>query len=107
MPTLALTQARSNASRENVVGQPTLLASQSRWVRKAQPYAGAGYGMHFPLHKGTEVLIAHIDGDPDRPLIVGAVPHAATPSPVTVGNATQSVIQSATGIRIEMEDSQS
>lgn len=79
----------------------------SRWVRKAQPYAGAGYGMHFPLHKGTEVLIAHLDGDPDRPIIVGAVPHATTPSPVNVGNATQSVIQSATGIRIEMEDAQS
>jgi type VI secretion system secreted protein VgrG len=78
----------------------------SRWVRKAQPYAGAGYGMHFPLHKGTEVLIAHLDGDPDRPIIVGAVPHATTPSPVNVGNATQSVIQTATGIRVEMEDSQ-
>jgi type VI secretion system secreted protein VgrG len=76
----------------------------SRWVRKAQPYAGAGYGMHFPLHKGTEVLIAHLDGDPDRPIIVGSVPHAATPSPVNVSNATQSVIQTATGIRIEMED---
>lgn len=76
----------------------------SRWIRKAQPYAGAGYGMHFPLHKGTEVLIAHLDGDPDRPVIVGAVPHAATPSPVNVANATQSVIQTATGIRVEMED---
>jgi type VI secretion system secreted protein VgrG len=84
--------------------KPGLAAS--RWVRKAQPYAGAGYGMHFPLHKGTEVLIAHLDGDPDRPIIVGAVPHATTPSPVTAGNATQSVIQSATGIRIEMEDNQ-
>jgi type VI secretion system secreted protein VgrG len=79
----------------------------SRWIRKAQPYAGAGYGMHFPLHKGTEVLIAHLDGDPDRPIIVGAVPHATTPSPVNVSNATQSVIQTATGIRVEMEDSQS
>ncbi len=78
----------------------------SRWVRKAQPYAGVGYGMHFPLHKGTEVLIAHLDGDPDRPVIVGAVPHATTPSPVNASNGTQSVIQSATGIRVEMEDSQ-
>ena len=79
----------------------------SRWVRKAQPYAGAGYGMHFPLHKGTEVLIAHIDGDPDRPIIVGAAPHAVTPSPVNRANATQSVIQTASGIRVEMEDRQS
>ena len=56
------------------------------------------------VSQGTEVLIAHLDGDPDRPVIVGAVPHAATPSPVNVGNATQSVIQTATGIRVEMED---
>jgi type VI secretion system secreted protein VgrG len=30
----------------------------SRWIRMAQAYSGAGYGQHFPLHKGTEVLIA-------------------------------------------------
>src|SRR5262249_23709591 len=47
----------------------------SRWIRMAQPYAGAGYGQHHPLHKGTEVLITHIDGDPDRPIITGAVPN--------------------------------
>ncbi|HSN98231.1 MAG TPA: type VI secretion system tip protein VgrG, partial [Candidatus Nanopelagicales bacterium] len=78
----------------------------SRWMRLAQPYAGAGYGSHFPLHKGTEVLIAHIDGDPDRPIIVGAVPNPQTASPSTAANATQSVVQTASGIRMEMEDLQ-
>jgi type VI secretion system secreted protein VgrG len=78
----------------------------SRWIRKAQSYAGQGYGMHFPLHKGTEVLLAHVDGDPDRPIIVGAVPHATTPGPVARSNATQSVIQTASGIRLELEDVQ-
>jgi type VI secretion system secreted protein VgrG len=58
------------------------------------------------LHKGAEVLLAHIDGDPDRPIIVGAVPCMHTPSPATASNATQSVIQTASGIRIEMEDQQ-
>jgi type VI secretion system secreted protein VgrG len=72
----------------------------------AQPYSGPGYGSHHPLHKGTEVLIAHIDGDPDRPIIVGSVPNPHTPSPSTSANATQSVIQTASGIRIEMEDLQ-
>lgn len=76
----------------------------SRWIRMAQSYAGAGYGQHMPQHKGTEVLIAHIDGDPDRPLIVGAVPNPATPSPVVDRNATQSVLQTASGIRVELED---
>lgn len=78
----------------------------SRWIRLAQPYAGAGYGSHFPLHKGTEVLIAHIDGDPDRPIIVGSVPNPQTASPSTAANATQSVVQTASGIRMEMEDLQ-
>lgn len=76
----------------------------SRWIRMAQSYAGAGYGQHMPQHKGTEVLIAHVDGDPDRPLIVGAVPNPVTPSPVVSGNASQSVLQTASGIRVELED---
>jgi type VI secretion system secreted protein VgrG len=78
----------------------------SQWVRMAQNYSGAGYGSHFPLHKGTEVLLVHIDGDPDRPLIVGSVPNPQSPSPTTMKNATQSVIQTASGLRLEMEDLQ-
>jgi type VI secretion system VgrG family protein len=76
----------------------------SRWVRMAQPLSGAGYGVHFPLHQGGEVVVSHIYGNPDRPIIVGAVPNAATVSPVNKSNATQSVIQTMTGIRIEFED---
>lgn len=78
----------------------------SRWIRMAQPYSGAGYGTHHPLHKGTEVLLLHIDGDPDRPIIASAVPNPQTASPTTSSNATQSVTQTASGIRIEMEDLQ-
>ena len=70
----------------------------------AQSYSGAGYGSHFPLHKGAEVILAFIGGDPDRPIIVGAVPNAHTPSPSASRNATQSVIQSASGLRFVMED---
>jgi type VI secretion system secreted protein VgrG len=76
----------------------------SNWVRMAQSYAGAGYGSHFPLHKGAEVVLAFIGGDPDRPIIVGAVPNAHTPSPSASRNASQSVIQSASGLRFVMED---
>jgi type VI secretion system secreted protein VgrG len=78
----------------------------SQWIRMAQSYSGAGYGNHFPLHKGTEVLLVHIDGDPDRPVIVGSVPNPQSPSPTTTRNATQSVIQTASGLRLEMEDLQ-
>jgi type VI secretion system secreted protein VgrG len=73
-------------------------------VRMIQPHAGTGYGMHFPLHPGVEVAIAFEDGDPDRPLIVGAVPNAVTASPVTSANSGMSRIQTATGIRITLRD---
>ena len=86
------------------VGTTKGLAS-SRWIRMAQAYAGPGYGNHFPQHKGTEVLLAHVDGDPDRPIIVGAVPNAVTPGTVMDKNASQSVMQTASGIRLELEDS--
>jgi type VI secretion system secreted protein VgrG len=76
----------------------------SRWVRRAQPSAGAGYGMHFPLHIGTEVAVAHVNGDPDRPVIVGAVPNASTGSPVVGANATQSRIRTGSGLVFELDD---
>lgn len=76
----------------------------SRWVRMAQPYAGKKTGMHFPLLKGTEVLVVHIDGDPDRPVIAGAVPNAETSSPVTGGNPTRNSIRTASGNLFEIDD---
>lgn len=76
----------------------------SRFIRMAQPYAGPEYGSHFPLHKGTEVLLTHIDGDPDRPIIAAAIPNPATASPVRSGNHTQSVIRTAANNHMVMED---
>ncbi|MFA5183527.1 MAG: type VI secretion system tip protein TssI/VgrG [Syntrophales bacterium] len=76
----------------------------SAWVRMMQPYAGSGHGMHFPLHKGTEVLLSFIDGDPDRPIIAGAVTNPETPSPVNADNQTKSRLVSASGNEFHMED---
>ncbi|NUP12253.1 MAG: type VI secretion system tip protein VgrG [Polyangiaceae bacterium] len=73
-------------------------------IRMAQSHAGAGYGMHFPLRPGVEVLIAFLDGDPDRPIIVGAVPNAVTPSPVAASNASLNRIVTASGISINIRD---
>ncbi len=70
-------------------------------VRMLQQHAGAHYGTHFPLRPGVEVLIAFVDGDPDRPLIVGAVPNPLTPSPVTSARSDVHTIKTATGTRIE------
>jgi type VI secretion system secreted protein VgrG len=76
----------------------------SNWVRMAQPYAGADHGMHFPLHKGTEVLITFIDGDPDRPVIAGAVPNPETPSIVSGDNQSMAGVQTAGKNKIAIED---
>lgn len=73
-------------------------------VRLSTPYAGDDHGLHLPLHPGTEVLLAHIDGDPDRPVIAGAVPNPTHPSVVADGNASQCVLRSAGGNELVLED---
>jgi type VI secretion system secreted protein VgrG len=76
----------------------------SMWVRMLQPHGGPNEGFHFPLRKKTEVLLVFLGGDPDRPVIAGVVPNQDTPSPVTQDNATQNVILTGGGSRIEIED---
>lgn len=73
----------------------------SHRVRMAQPSAGSNHGMHFPLRPGTEVLVAFTNGDPDRPVIVGALYNATAPSPVTLANATRSQLKARTGALFE------
>ena len=43
----------------------------SCWVRVNQGWAGAGYGMQKLPRVGQEVLVSFLDGDPDRPFVVG------------------------------------
>lgn len=76
----------------------------SRYVRMMQPYSGGGMGMHFPLHKGTEVALMFLDGDPDRPVIAGSIPNPDTASPVAGGNQTQCAIHTGGGNKIVIED---
>lgn len=76
----------------------------SRPVRMAQPFAGPSQGMHFPLRPGTEVLLVFLDGDPDRPLIVGAVPNPVTVSPSISQSRNKNRIRTASGIEVEISD---
>ncbi|NUQ72236.1 MAG: type VI secretion system tip protein VgrG [Polyangiaceae bacterium] len=78
--------------------------SASAWLRMLQPHGGAPEGHHFPLRKGTEVLVAFVHGDPDRPYIVGAAPAQTTPSQVTSKNHTKNVLQTGSLNRVEIED---
>ena len=80
----------------------------SRAVRKAEPYAGTNadrtVGMHFPLNKGTEVLVSYRNGDPDQPIITAAVPKGTAKSPVNQTNQTTNKIVTHSGALFEIHD---
>ncbi|MEZ4308093.1 MAG: DUF6484 domain-containing protein [Polyangiaceae bacterium] len=60
-------------------GEVTGRPRNSHPVRMIQAHAGPSYSVHFPLKPGVEVLLVFMDGDPDRPLIVGSVPGRSPP----------------------------
>jgi type VI secretion system secreted protein VgrG len=84
---------------------PKRRKSSSARVRMMQAHAGPGYGIHFPLKPGIEVLVAFMEGDPDRPVIAGCVPNVLTSSPVTSSNPRMHRIETLTGVYIRMKDS--
>ena len=47
--------------------------NSSIWVRVSQPTAGKGWGFVNIPRIGQEVLVDFIEGDPDRPIIIGRV----------------------------------
>jgi len=78
----------------------------SKFVRKQEPYAGPNQGMHFPLLKDSEVMVTHIDGNPDRPVITGAVFNRDNASVVSNQNPAQNRIATPGGTQILMDDTQ-
>ncbi|MDA7418770.1 type VI secretion system tip protein TssI/VgrG [Xenophilus arseniciresistens] len=51
------------------------------YVRVSQPWAGKGWGGYFIPRIGQEVIVDFLNGDPDRPLIVGRVYNDDQPIP--------------------------
>jgi len=86
----------------DLAGRPDGYASH--WVRMAGPYAGTNFGMHFPLLKGTEVMLAFIDGDPDRPFITSAVHNAGAPDMIKGANSALNAIKTAGNNQIVLGD---
>ena len=73
--------------------------SVSCWVRVAQAMAGKKWGTLFIPRVDQEVVISFLDGDPDRPLIIGAVYNSdALPPYPLPGSWTQS------GIKTQSQD---
>ena len=73
-------------------------------VRLAQLSSGSSYGTHFPLRPGVEVMVVFVDGDPDRPVIAGAVPNPEEKSPVTRSESMKSRIKTESGVLVEFSD---
>jgi type VI secretion system secreted protein VgrG len=70
-------------------------ANSSCWIRVATPWAGRQWGaIHIP-RIGQEVIVDFEEGDPDRPIIIGAVYNADMMPPYTLPDKkTQSGIKS-------------
>lgn len=73
-------------------------------VRLMQPYSGIGFGSHWPLHDNTDVLVCHVNGDCNRPLLMGVLPNPSCPSPVIANNKTQNILRTSGGNELLMED---
>ncbi len=83
---------------------PDNYATQTHRIRMAQPYAGDGYGFHMPLHQNTEVIVTHMNGNPDKPIIAAAVPNPTKKSPVTSDNYTTARMVSGGRNHISFQD---
>ncbi|MGV7215424.1 type VI secretion system Vgr family protein [Bradyrhizobium sp. UFLA05-112] len=77
----------------------------SDYVRKLEPYVGPSEtGLHFPLVAGTEVLVGYMNGDIDRPVVVGAVHNPDMKGVVTSETHLFNRIKSQSGAFFEIYD---
>lgn len=69
--------------------------NSSCWLRVSQKWAGSEYGSISIPRIGHEVIVAFLEGDPDRPLITGSVYNEINRVPYPLPeNKTRSVIKS-------------
>jgi len=53
----------------------------SCWIRVGQIWAGTGWGAMYIPRIGQEVIVDFLEGDPDRPIIIGSVYHGTNMPP--------------------------
>ncbi|WP_230369789.1 type VI secretion system Vgr family protein [Paludibacterium denitrificans] len=82
---------------------PTLGANlddqSSCWLRVAMPSAGANWGHQFIPRIGQEVLVDFIEGDIDRPVIVGVLYNGSHATPAFSGAGALLTNKTLSGIK--------
>src|SRR5690606_9542725 len=66
------------------------------WLRVAESVAGANWGSHFVPRLGQEVLVGFVEGDIDRPVVIGSL-YDGRGQPDAQGNRTAGGAATATG----------
>jgi type VI secretion system secreted protein VgrG len=79
------------------------------WVRVAQSWAGKNWGAQYIPRVGQEVVVSFLDGDPDRPIVIGSVyspmnmpPYALPDNAMQSGVKTQSAPKGDLGAANEL-----
>jgi type VI secretion system secreted protein VgrG len=68
--------------------------NSSCWIRCAQAWTGAQWGVLFLPRIGQEVVVSFLEGNPDRPLVIGTVANAdEMPAYALPANKTRSYIR--------------
>jgi type VI secretion system secreted protein VgrG len=78
-------------------------------IPKLTPYADqsskfAESGWHTPIIGDVEVLVSLLDGNPNRPIILGALHHQENPSPIVLANDEHNVLRSPGNSQLFMSD---
>lgn len=83
----------------------------STWIRVAQSVAGGGFGALLLPRVGQEVVVSYLNGDPQRPMVIGCVYNGENAPPVGLpANQTQTVLrtrsskQGKAGNELRLED---
>jgi uncharacterized protein involved in type VI secretion and phage assembly len=76
---------------------------ESRWTRMASAYSGNGRGLFFLPEIGDEVVVAFEMGDPERPIVIGALWNGADLAPSLEQNNAKRLV-TRTGNTVQLFD---
>ena len=76
----------------------------SCWVRVSHGYAGQDHGIQFHPLVNDEVIVDFLEGDPDRPIIVGSVYNGTNMPPLSPDNRIQNIVLTPYQHRLIFDD---